>query len=295
MGKGTADDTYREYIGADLGTVTILRELGRGTGAVVFVGFQRTLQRQVAVKVLPKRKQIKPSSSERFSFEARLVAGLSHPNIVPIFEMGETETCYYQIMQIIQGEDLEKIVKRKKENPIPSRRLFPLKRTHEIISQVLRGLEYAHGQHVVHQDIKPANILLEGDNGRALIADFGIAKAKYFDAASGEHFVIGSPLYMAPEHAANRHTDGRADIYSVGMVLYQMTAVQLPLAVSSPIDFVACKVRNPQGIFTKPPCQASELITLPLERIILKAIAPRADDRYQSCGEFRRDFDALFD
>lgn len=286
-----SEEDVRAFIGRDLGSVTILRELGRGASGVVFVGFQRTLQRQVAVKVLPKTGGGGKEASERFTFEAQLVAGLFHPNIVPVFEMGEAEDCWYQVMQIVQGEDLELGIRRCRRNPIPTRRLFRLSRTRAILKQVLDGLQYAHDQHVVHQDIKPANILIEHRSGRAMVADFGIAKARFYDAAGDAELIVGSPLYMAPEHAANKGTDHRADIYSMGMVLYQMTTPELPLADTDAMGVVVLKIKHPERLFTKRPGQVSPVIGPELERVILKALAPDPRDRYQSCTAFRSDLE----
>lgn len=286
-----SEEAIRAYIGRDLGTVTIVRELGRGASGIVFVGFQRTLQRQVAVKVLPKSETAGEEASERFRFEARLVAGLFHPHIVPVFEMGETRECWYQVMQIVQGEDLEQRLRRLRRHPIPSHRMLPLVRTGTLMREVLEGLQYAHDQQVVHQDIKPANILIDEQSGRAMIADFGIAKARFFNAAGSEDLIIGSPLYMAPEQASGKPTDHRADIYSVGMVLYQMSCPELPLADTTAMGVVALKMKHPEQLFTTRPSAASDLIDPELERIILKALEPLPAQRYQSCRAFRTDLE----
>jgi serine/threonine-protein kinase len=278
----------KRFIGRELGSVSLMRELGRGANGAVFVGFQRTLQRQVAVKILPKTGMASKAASEQFRYEARLVAGLFHPNIVPIFEMGEEEDCYFQVMQIVGGEDLEKRIKNRRKHPLPHRRLLPIATIIDTISQIADGLGYAHAQQIVHQDIKPSNILIAQDSGRPMIADFGIAKARFFEQALGEEqLVIGSPLYMAPEHAANEETDHRADIYSLGMALYQMCVPQLPLAVFDPYEFVKIKVERPERLFTKRPRETSPLIDAALESVICKAIEPSRDKRYDSCAALK--------
>ncbi|MBD3316478.1 MAG: protein kinase [Chitinivibrionales bacterium] len=283
----------RSFIGRDLGTVTIVRELGRGAGGVVFVGFQRTLQRQVAVKVLPKSSIAGPEARRRFKFEAQLVAGLFHPNIVPVFEMGEAKDCWYQVMQIVQGEDLEKYLRKCRKNPIATRRILPLAKTCRIMLEVLDGLQYAHDQQVVHQDIKPGNILIQRGTARAMITDFGIAKACFFDGAQRRGFIVGSPLYMAPEQASGVGTDHRADIYSLGMVLYQMTAPALPLAEKDALRVVALKIDQPECLFTKWPSEVSPIIGPQLECVILKALAPDPRQRYQNCRAFRADLEMV--
>ncbi len=276
------------FVGRELGGVSLVRELGRGANGAVYVGFQRTLHRQVAVKILPKSGLSSKTASELFRHEARLVAGLFHPNIVPVFEMGEDDDCYFQVMQLINGQDIEKLVKSRRRHPIPHRRLLPVRRTIEIVTGVADGLAYAHAQQIVHQDIKPSNIIIEESSRRPLIADFGIAKARFFEQAdAADNIVIGSPLYMAPEHAANKETDFRADIYSLGMVLYQMTVPQLPLSAYDPLEFVKRKIERPDTLFTKRPRDASSIIDAALESIITKALAPSRDKRYQSAAAFK--------
>jgi eukaryotic-like serine/threonine-protein kinase len=165
----------KAFIGRELGTVTLLKVLGQGANGVVFAAFQRTLKRQVAVKVLPKSEALRQTSRELFLQEAEMVAALNHPNIIPIFEMGEAADCYYQVMQLVQGSDLETIIEKRLNNPLPTRRSLSVADSLNIMAQVLDGLGYAHDEGVIHQDIKPSNTLIEERSRRPLIADFGIA------------------------------------------------------------------------------------------------------------------------
>jgi eukaryotic-like serine/threonine-protein kinase len=283
----------RKYVGRELGTVTVLKLLGQGSMGAVFVGFQRSLNRQVAVKILPMNEKTTEQSRLLFRREAELVAKLSHPNIIPIFEMGESDDCYFQVMQLITGKDLETLIARRLRNPIPSKRVMQVPEALAYIMQVLDGLGYAHGETVIHQDIKPANILVDERTNRPLIADFGIAKTAQSEIHQ-DGMVAGSPLYMAPERVADLPSDHRVDIYAAGLMLYKMLTGNLPLAhvEGDVMALLSKKLRDPDSIFSCKPSQASPAINSELERIILKSIAGKAENRYQSCEEFKADIAA---
>jgi len=277
---------YREVIGLELGNVTITRLLGRGAMGAVFVAFQKSLKRQVAVKILPKTVATTDLSRQQFRDEAETIAALSHPYIIPIFEMGEHEKYYYQVMQLVQGSDLNVIVRNRLKHPVPGKRLLPIAFTLDLISKVLDGLAYAHDEGVVHQDIKPANILLEQRSMRPLIADFGIAKTAQLEYKA-QGLIVGTPMYLAPEQASAAETDRRADVYSVGVILFEMLAGVLPLRQETAKQLLIRKVKMPDTVYIKRPSEASPLIDADLERTILKAISPHREDRYQDCAQFR--------
>lgn len=271
--------------GAALGTCKLIKELGRGSMGVVFLGYQTTLKRPVAVKVLPKDLIVDPIASLRFRQEAETAAILTHPNIVPIYEVGETEDLYFMVMQLVRGMSLGQMMERVRKHPIPSKRLFPLAEGIGILLQVLDALAYAHDEEVVHRDIKPANILLESKTRRVLISDFGIARE-----LRGEDFdqgrALGTPLYMAPEQASGQEVDGRADIYAVGVILFEMAVPALPLYPEPVERLRKRKISEPLGMFCKRPSECHPRVDEELEGIILKAISLRPEDRFQSCGEF---------
>jgi serine/threonine-protein kinase len=280
---------WSAFIGRDLGNVTLINELGRGVMGVVFVGYQKTLRRQVAVKVLVKAPGSGELASELFRDEGEMVAVLSHPNIIPIFEMGETEDCYYQVMQLVDGIDLRTTIRRLAKHPIPAKRLIPLPETLDFMIQVLDALGYAHEEGVIHQDIKPANILIENRGKRPLVADFGIARALSGEYKS-EGLVVGTPLYMSPEQVAGKVTDGRADIYSAGVILFEMAAGSLPVRPEEKTTQILMRKKNaPDTFFTAKPHEVSPLIPADLERVIMKAIAPAAEWRYRDCRSFIED------
>ncbi len=279
---------YRSIIGNQFGNVVIVKELGRGAMGAVFIGFQKSLKRQVAVKLLPKSVATTELSRQQFRDEAETIAILSHPHIIPIFEMGENEQYYYQVMQLVTGSDLGRMIRNRLKHPVPSKRLLSPALSLDLVINVLDGLGYAHEEGVVHQDIKPANILVEKRNGRPLIADFGIAKTAQAEYRA-QGLIVGTPLYLSPEQAAARETDNRADIYSMGVILFELLAGVLPLRKEGVKQLLYRKVKMPDTVYTKRPSECSPHINNAMERIILTATAPHREERYSDCDRFRRD------
>jgi serine/threonine-protein kinase len=289
----SSDVNWNSFIGRELGNVTLIRELGRGVMGVVFIAFQKTLKRQVAVKILLKKREGLNLAGELFRDEGEIVAALSHANIIPIFEMGEADDCYFQVMQLVDGIDLRSTIKRLLKHPVPSKRLMPLNEAINIIIKVADALGYAHEEGVVHQDIKPANILIENRTGRPLVADFGIARALMGEYKS-EGLIVGSPLYMAPEQAMGKVTDGRADIYSLGVMLFEMASGSLPIRHDDSVEkMLERKKYAPDTFFTKLPGQTSPRIDASLEKIIMRATTAIVEQRYQDCASLCSDLERL--
>ncbi|MGH3054744.1 MAG: serine/threonine-protein kinase, partial [Gaiellaceae bacterium] len=207
-----------------LGTAyAIERELGGGGMSRVFVATETALRRRVVVKVLPP--EISGAvSADRFQREIQLAASLQHPHIVPVLAAGASEGLPYFTMPFEAGESLRARIARDGA--------LPLRDVIAILRDVTQALSYAHARGVVHRDIKPDNILLEGTRGRVMVTDFGIAKAVSQTSSAtltGVGVAIGTPQYMSPEQAAGeREIDGRSDLYSLGVVSYQMVSGQLP-------------------------------------------------------------------
>ena len=286
---------FNSLIGRELGTVTILKELGRGNRGVVFIAFQKSLKRKVAVKILPKIYAATEEQRQLFRDEAEIIAVLSHPNIITIFEMGEEKDFNYQVMQLINGTDLDKLIARHYKYPVVTKRLIPPDQSINIIIQVLDGLAYAHDEGVVHQDIKASNILIEERTMRPLIADFGIAKTNHLNYQSNEGIIAGSPTYMSPEQASGKETDRRTDIYSSGIILLKMLTGILPVRKENVEKILARKINEPETFIETLPSEASPLITKDLEKIILKAIEPDVEKRYQDCHNFMDDLSLFRD
>jgi|Deesub1362A_J573_1020465.scaffolds.fasta_scaffold00060_57 serine/threonine-protein kinase len=275
-------------LGATLGTCRVVKELGRGSMGVVFVGYQTTLKRPVALKVLPKALIRDPIAGRRFLQEAETAAILSHPNIISIFEVGETEDLYYMVMQLVRGMSLSKLLERVRRHPIPSRRLLSMEEVLRIFLQLLDGLAYAHDEEIVHRDIKPANLLIEAKNKRLLISDFGIAKElRGEDLDQGK--ILGTPLYMAPEQTAGKDVDARADIYAAGVILFELAAGVLPIYDEPLPRLKQRKLTEPLGLFNRRPSEVHPRVDERLERIILRAISREPEDRYPTCRHFAED------
>jgi len=219
-----ADGGLQSRLAAALGDVySIEAEIGRGGMGVVYRARDEKLKRLVAIKVLPPELAYRPDIRARFMREAETAARVSHPNIVPIHTVGEADDLVYFVMAFIDGESLALRLKRRTRLPIDEAR--------RIFRETADALAAAHQQGVIHRDVKPDNILLEGTRGRVMVTDFGIAKA--LTAQSGTlteaGIAIGTPAFMSPEQAAGeREIDGRSDIYSLGVVAYQMLSGELP-------------------------------------------------------------------
>jgi serine/threonine protein kinase len=273
-------------IGMEVGTATILKELARGGSAAVFIAFQRTLKRQIAIKILPKS-LLTPETAERFQIEAESAAILSHPNIIPVYEVGETGDFLFIAMQLIQGQSLSHHIKAAKKNVLPSRRYLPVETTVTIMAQVLDGLDYAHHQEIIHRDIKPGNILMESRSKRPIILDFGIAKVsrglEHEDSA-----IQGTPIYMPPEQIRNEMADRRADVYASGIMLFEMLVSDLPLPRIDPLDLLRLKLEQKDRLFQTKPSEMNPRVYPDMDRIVFKAISFDPGNRFASCAEFRQ-------
>jgi serine/threonine-protein kinase len=280
-----------QYVGASVGTVTLVKLLGQGSMGAVFIGYQATLKRQVAVKILPKSLASSARAQQMFRDEAETVGILNHPNIVPVYEMGETSDFFFQVMQLVVGHDLRTIIVKARKHPVPTKRTLPVPETIQYICQVLDALGYAHEEGVFHQDIKPANILVDDRFKRPLVADFGIARTVWAEYSSTPT-LFGTPLYMSPEQASLAAVDGRTDIYSVGVILMEMTAGLLPVQKEPLVDMIKRKRTAPDTFFTARPSEINPSIHCELEAIILKAMAAQPDQRFSDCQEFKAALEA---
>jgi serine/threonine-protein kinase len=280
------------YIGLEIKGVTLVELVGRGAMGAVFVGFQSSLKRKIAVKIFPKTNSALPFFKLRFRDEAETVAVLNHPFIAPVFDMGETEELLFLMMQLIEGEDLKGQIKRSQLNPIPSKRILPAVYIIDIMIKILDALDYAHREGVIHQDIKPGNILIEQRSTRPVLVDFGIAHSAIAESDSSS-YIMGTPLYMSPEQILSSVPDRRSDIYSAGIVLFEALAGKLPLQSNRSDQLLAIKRQDPDMLFTCKPSQCNPSITPELERIILKATAAEPQNRYQSCSGFKQELEQV--
>jgi serine/threonine-protein kinase len=276
----------REFIGTEVNNVTLMELIGRGAMGAVFVGYQKSLKRKVAIKIFPKEAAEGSPCRVLFRDEAEIVAGLNHPNIVPVFDMGETPRFLFITMQLVAGEDLRSLLYRHQKHPVPSRRTIDPGKVLSIMVPVLDALAYAHEEGVIHQDIKPGNILIEERTGRAYLADFGIARSALNADGDDSSMIMGTPLYIAPEQISEEGADARADIYAAGTVLFEALAGKLPFQKTTIEALLNLKVNDPASLYMMTPSQACTAIDAALEAIILRAIAPDKEQRYQSCRSF---------
>ena len=275
-------------IGKKVGSSTLLEELARGSMGAVFVGYQSSLKRQIAVKVVPKA-IVTPLTAKVFQQEAELAAILSHPNIIPVYEVGDAGDFLFLAMQLVKGKPLSFFINRSRKNVLPSKRTLPLNITVKIIVSVLEALDYAHSQSIIHRDIKPGNILIEGYDNRPIIVDFGLAKAARTSDENSD-LIGGTPKYMAPEQILNSDVDGRADIYATGTMLYEMLNPE-PLFsnIDSIQDLLKEKINPNNELFVKKPSEMSSGINEEMDRILAKALSFEPDTRYATCREFREE------
>ncbi len=265
-------------VGQTLGGYRLVERLGQGGMATVYKAYEAALGRYVAVKVLPQFFARDPNFMKRFQREAKAVAQLSHPNIVPIHTYGEHGNITYIVMQYVEGGTL----KHGRGNVLGSEDAL------EMLLPVVRALDYAHQRGIVHRDIKPSNILLT-ERGWPMLADFGLAQmAEASVRLTGTGVGVGTPMYMSPEQGQGVNVDQRTDIYSMGIVLYELLTGDVPFRADTPMAVVIKHMTAPMP----PPRQVNADIPEELEMIILKATAKDPDDRYQSAEEMAQAMEA---
>jgi serine/threonine protein kinase len=274
----SSGDPLRDTLEAALGfQYRIVRLLGRGGMGAVYLAHDLALDREVAIKALPPDRSGAPEGRERFRREARTAARLTHPHIVPLHTFGETRGIVYFVMGYVRGESLGMRLRRGRMSASEARR---------VLGEVADALDHAHRQGVVHRDLKPDNVLLEDATGRALLADFGIAKAQGLDQTlTTTGSVVGTPHYMSPEQASGKgEVDGRSDLYSLGVVGYQMLAGARPFEGSSAGDLLAQHLTQPPPALGPRAGRAPERLVSAIERCLEKDPA----ERWPDAGAFRQ-------
>ena len=263
-------------VGTVLGTCTLQQLIGQGGMGAVYLAQQSRPRRQVAVKVLLPATALKPQHLaaflERFRRETDAAASLEHPNIMPVYEYGERDGLAYLVMPYISGGTLRDVMEREGQIILP--------KAINYLEQLAAALDFAHARGVIHRDIKPANILLTHE-GRLLLTDFGLVKIISEEALAqvrltGAGAPVGTPDYMSPEQVMGHEVDGRADLYSLGIILFQMLTAITPFQGETPMQIAA------QQLHSQPPSPRRFRQDLPAaaEQVILKALSKRPSDRY---------------
>ena len=257
------------------GRYTIERELGRGAMGVVLLAQDQKHHRQVAIKVL--RPELAAAlGRERFLREIEIAAGLNHPHILPLHDSGDADGCLYYVIPYVEGESLRERLDRERQ--------LPLEDAVQIAREVADALNYAHGHNVLHRDIKPANILLSA--GHALVTDFGIARtiaAGHEGQLTEVGSLVGTPAYMSPEQIdGSPHIDGRADIYSLGCVLFEMLVGDRPFRGSTLTAVIANRLNAP----APSPRVLRESVPEAVDAAVRKAIANLPADRFATAAQF---------
>src|ERR1700722_20208050 len=251
--------------------------IARGGMAQVYRAMDRQLERPVALKVLFPELSVDRTFVERFRREAQAAANLSHPNIVPVFDWGEDDGSYFIVMEYVQGRPLSAVL-RDPQRPSP-------RQIASIGAGVAAALAFAHRHGVVHRDVKPGNILITPD-GDVKVTDFGIARAMNTEESLTQTgAVMGTAAYFSPEQAEGKGVDSRSDIYSLGVVLYEMAVGRPPFTGDSPVAVASKHVRDMPVL----PRQVNPSVPPALEAVVMKAMAKNPDDRYGSAEELRAD------
>jgi serine/threonine protein kinase len=260
------------------GRYEIVSELGKGAMGVVYRARDPMLDRTVAIKTV--NMSLDPGEKEeyeaRFYQEAKAAGGLSHPNIVTIHDIGKSGNVAFMAMEFLEGRELRTLMS-------PGAPLAPA-RAVEIAAQVAKGLAYAHQHGVVHRDVKPANIMIL-HSGTAKITDFGIARMRLAGVRTQTGVVLGSPRYMSPEQVAGKRAEPRSDVFSLGVILYEMLTGKPPFT-GDDVTSIMYQILN---LVPPPPSTINPAIPAVLDFIVAKALAKPADDRYPDAAELARD------
>ncbi|MEX2100452.1 MAG: Stk1 family PASTA domain-containing Ser/Thr kinase [Acidimicrobiia bacterium] len=251
-------------------------EIGRGGMAEVFLARDRLLDRDVAVKVLAPGFATDPTFVARFRREAQAAASLNHPNIVAVYDWGEDGDNYFIVMEYIAGRTLRDVLRTYER--------LPAMEAARIAAEIADALSFAHRNGVVHRDVKPGNVLLT-TAGQVKVADFGIARAERSDDLTKTGSVMGTATYFSPEQAQGLELDGRADVYALGVVLYEMLTGVAPFIADNPVSVAYKHVREPPV----PPSHVNPDVPDAMDRIVLTAMAKDPNRRYQSAADLRAD------
>src|ERR1051326_547815 len=272
-----------------IGKYVVKRELGRGGMGAAYLAAQTGRGRGVAIKELVPSAAADPVALKRFLQEAQVMARTSHPNLVQVYDLEQVEGANYIVLEFVKGRSLRDFINRGRT---------PLPQVFAVMHGVLQALDYAHRHAIVHRDMKPENVLMS-DEGNVKVADFGIARLTDDTGGPGSTATktgttVGTPQYMSPEQVASSKVDGRSDLYSAGIMFYELVVGQPPFTASEadgPFTLMAKHVQAPP----KPPSVLKPGLDMRLEEVILKSLSKRPEDRYQNGAEFDIAMSAIAD
>ncbi|MCI0415621.1 protein kinase [bacterium] len=271
---------FVNMISALEGRYQVLKELGRGGMGIVFQAHDKQLNEQVALKIISPMLSTDPESLERLKREVTSARRIAHPNIIRIFDIGESNGLHFVSMEFFPGQNLKEFIR--------NHGALSLIQGSNIVFQICEGLEAAHRQRIIHRDLKSQNILI-GPTGNLKIIDFGLARPIYMEGMTATGLILGTPEYMSPEQVSGKKVDERTDIYSLGIILYEIFTGKLPFRGESAISVGFQQIRDephrPRDINPQIPDE--------LERIILKALQKDPNMRYIAISELRKEFEKI--
>jgi len=265
-----------DLTGKQFGPYEIREPLGEGGMAAVYKAYQASMNRYVAIKVLPRQMAKSPEFITRFQREAHLLAQLQHPHILPVFDYGQADGYTYIVMPCMQNGTLAQLMEERR---------LSLPEIRRILSQVGDALGYAHVRGMIHRDVKPSNVLLD-ERGNCLLTDFGLARMVESTSGSvtSDGTIMGTPAYMSPEQGKDASVDGRSDLYSLGIIFYEVLTGQVPYYAKTPVALVLKHISDPVP-------SARNLVpnlTEGIDRVVAKSLAKDPDERYQTAEDFVR-------
>src|SRR5215470_9569795 len=257
----------------------VLQLLGEGGMGAVYKAHDRELERDVALKLIRPELARNPEILQRFKHELILARQVTHRNVIRIFDLGQAEGHKYITMEYLDGRDLRSVLREKGK--------LPPEEAAKIVLQICRALEAAHGEGVIHRDLKPQNIMLDA-SGRAYVMDFGIARSAYLPGMTQTGALVGTPEYMSPEQAKGEKLDERSDLFSLGVILYELLVGKSPYYSETPLATLWRRIQEK----AKPLIEVDPTIPQPLSDIVAKALEIEPENRFANAGEFAQQLES---